>query len=116
MVAAAPVCCMDLTRRHSRRPEVLSSHDENDIVPVVLKKPDHHRTLAVALQAGHCFTDVEGRADPAYCNCVGYAACEALHLLDLGLGETADDTGSVRDVLPGPVAHAVAASASCKIR
>ncbi len=32
-----------------RQAQMLYPHDENDIVPIVLKKPDHYRTFAVTL-------------------------------------------------------------------
>lgn len=41
--------------------------------------------------------------------------CEAFHLVDLGMCESTDNIGRVRDVLPRPVAHAVAVSACRKI-
>jgi hypothetical protein len=41
---------------------------------------------------------------------VGNPGREAFHLVNLGLGESADDIGCVRDVLPRPVAHAVMVS------
>jgi len=49
-----------------RQPEVLYPHHENDIIPVVLQKPDDHWTLAVAFHAGHLSTDIEWHAYPAH--------------------------------------------------
>jgi hypothetical protein len=80
--------------------EVLDPHHEDDIVPVILKEPDHHGSLAVTLYVGDRFGDVEWGADPAHRYRVGDPRCEALHLVDLGLGESADDIGRVRDVFP----------------
>ena len=93
---------------------MLSPHHEN-IVAVILHKPDHYRALAVALQAGYCLTDVKGRADPGAATASAIRDARLVHLLNLRPGEPAHDTRSVRDVLPRPVAHAVAASACCRI-
>jgi len=43
------------------------------------------------------------------------SGCETFHFIDLGMRESADNMGRVRDVLPRPVAHVVAVSACCKI-
>lgn len=48
-----------MSGRRIREPEVLDSHHEDDIIPIVLKKPNHHWALAVALHVGHRFMDVE---------------------------------------------------------
>lgn len=45
---------------------MLDSDHEDDIVPVILKKPNHHQALAVALHVGHRFTHVEWGTNPAY--------------------------------------------------
>jgi hypothetical protein len=83
-----------------RLAEVLNPHHENDIVPVILKKPDHHRTLAVTLYVGYRFTDVKWCTDPAHRNRTGNPGREALHLVNLNLSESANDAGLVRDVVP----------------
>lgn len=95
---------------------MLSPHYENDIIPVVLKKPDHYRTLAMALEAGHYFTDVKGSTYPADPDRIGDSRCETFHLIDLIPVQTAYNAVSVWNVLPGPVAHAAADSACCRIR
>lgn len=38
---------------------MLDSYHEDDVVPVILEKPDHHGAFAVALHVGYRFTDVE---------------------------------------------------------
>jgi hypothetical protein len=49
-----------------RQLEVLDPHDEDDIVPVILEEPDHHRALTVALHVGHRLDHVEWGANPTY--------------------------------------------------
>src|SRR5512146_2862654 len=92
-----------------------SRYHENDIVPVILEEPDHHGALAVALHVGHRFGRVERGADPAYRHSVGDPRREAFHLVNLSPGEAVHDTGSVRDVLPRPAAHALMVSACRRI-
>jgi len=46
-----------------RQLEVLDPHHEDDIVPVILEEPDHHRALTVALHVGHRFDHVGCRSD-----------------------------------------------------
>jgi len=67
------------------------------------------------LTFGHRFGHVERGTDPAHCNSVGDPGRKAFHLVNLGLGESADDVGRVRDVLPRPVAHAMVVSARRRI-
>src|SRR5580692_7265072 len=98
-----------------RQLEVLDPHHEDDIVPVILEEPDHHRALTVALHAGHRFDHVEWGANPTYRYSVGDPRREAVHLVNLSRGEPAHDTGRVRDVLPRPVAHALMVSACRRI-
>lgn len=46
--------------------EVLHTHDQDDILSVVLKKPHHYEAFAVALHVGHRVTDIEWSPDPAH--------------------------------------------------
>ena len=85
---------------------MLDPHYEDHVVPVVLEEPDHYRALAVALHVGNCLCHVERGADPTHCHRIGDPGCRGFHLVNLRLGERAHHVGSVRDVLPGPVAHA----------
>ena len=64
---------------------MLYPHHENDIIPVVLQKPDDHWTLAVAFHAGHRFTDIEWHAYPPTATASAIRGCEAFHLVDLGM-------------------------------
>src|SRR5580658_55090 len=98
-----------------RQLEVLDRHHKDDIVPVILEEPDHHRALTVALHVGHRFDHVEWGANPTYRYSVGDPRREAFHLVNLSRGEPAHDTGRVRDVLPRPVAHALMVSACRRI-
>ena len=63
--------------RGIRQLEVLDSHHEDDVIPVILEEPDHHEALAVALHVGYRFGHVERGADPAYRHGVGYPGREA---------------------------------------
>jgi len=69
--------------RGIRQLEVLDPHHEDDIVPVILKEPDHHGALAVTLHVGHRFGHVEWGADPAHRYSVGDPGREIFHLVNL---------------------------------
>jgi hypothetical protein len=63
-----------------RQLEVLDPHHEDDIVPVILEEPDHHRALTVALHVGHRFDHAEWGANPTCRYSVGDPRPEAFHL------------------------------------
>src|SRR5712691_11385733 len=94
---------------------MLNADDEDDVVAVVLKEPDHDGALAIALDAGHSFADVEGGTYPADSDRVGDPDGQGFDFIDLSPGEAVGDGGGVRDVFPRPVAHAVAVSACRRI-
>jgi hypothetical protein len=84
---------------------ILHPRYENDVVPVILEKPDHDRTLAVALHIGHRFTDVEGRAYPAHRYRVSNPRCQAFHLINLSLRKPACDSPPATLAASGTYSH-----------
>jgi hypothetical protein len=69
----------------------------------------------VGLQAGDGLVKIEGGTDPTNADRVGKPRGQGLDLGDLLGRETADNTSSVRDVLPRPIAYLVADSARRRI-
>jgi hypothetical protein len=87
-------------QRRLARPQVLHTHHENDVLSVILEKPDHHGTFAITLHVRNRFANVERRAYPPDTDRISDSCSEGLHLINLRPGKTADDVGSARDVLP----------------
>lgn len=95
--------------------EVLHADDQDDVMQVVLLVPQEHRPFAEGLEPGCRLIVVERHADPAHRDRVGDPLGDGLHLGDLIRRQAPDDVGSIRRVLPRPVAHAAASSATRRI-